>query len=174
MVSYDSCQTHYDDEPGVPELTVMRRDGAGKRAIAIVPAISPNLDMYSLEGPWFGPRGGVVAWAFPVTQNHTGRRSESAIELINPRTGRPTRVISVASRTPMLPVRAPAQALPVAFSPDGRQIALVAAGAPAISIVDVATGKLLRTIRTPGGAAAASRGALQGVSRSPPRTPQFM
>jgi TolB protein len=62
-------------------------------------------------------------------------------------------VISVASRSPMLPVSAPAQALPIAFSPDGRQIALVAPGAPAISIVDVATGKLQRTIRTPGGAA---------------------
>jgi Tol biopolymer transport system component len=153
VVSYDSCLAHYDNESGVPELTLMRPDGADKRVVAVVPDISPSLDMYSLEGPWFGPGGGVLAWAFPVTQNHTGQRSESAIELINPRTGRQMRVISVASRMPMLPVRAPAQALPIAFSPDGRQLALVAPGAPAISIVGVASGKLQRTIRTPGGAA---------------------
>jgi hypothetical protein len=147
VVGYNACATHYFTWSGLPQLSVMRPNGSGPPVVATDP---DTLATYPpIEGPWFAPVGGTLAWVFPVSQQHVGQTSVSAIELIDARTGREKRVITVNSEEPMLSVGPPAQALPIAFSPDGKQLAFVAPGASAISIVDVASGKLRRTIRTP-------------------------
>jgi Tol biopolymer transport system component len=127
----------------------MRPDGSNARLLATIPHDPSSPIFYpTVEGPVFAPGGGEIAYVLNPPQTVAGQPWLTEISLIDARTGRQRLIIPVSPH-PLLPVPEPSVPVPLAFSPDGTELAFVAPNASRISIVKTSTGKPIRSIQAP-------------------------
>ena len=130
------------------ELGIMRTDGSDARVVATI-AKNPSSPIYfpTVEGPVFVPGGREFAYVY-ANLSSAGQSWLTEILLIDARTGRQRLVIPVSPHA-LLSVPEPSVPVPLAFSPDGTELAFVAPQSSRISIVHTSTGKPIRSIQVP-------------------------